>query len=88
MNQRCRGLFEKARNNPSGLRFSEVRLLCRCIGMIEDRTEGSHFIYKLERPFILLSMQRMRDGKAKAYQVRQFIDFVEEHGLDNPDKKD
>jgi hypothetical protein len=56
--------------------------------MIEDRTGGSHFIYKLERPFFLLSIQRMKDGKAKAYQVRQLIDFIEENDLDKPGKKE
>jgi len=30
----------------------------------------------------------MKDGKAKAYQLRQRIDFIEEHNLDNPDKKE
>jgi hypothetical protein len=83
LTQKCFELFEKAKNNPKGLRFTEFRRLCGCIGMIEDRTESSHFIYKLEWPFFLLSIQKMNDGKAKAYQVRQLIDFIEEHGMDN-----
>jgi hypothetical protein len=56
--------------------------------MILDRKGGSHFIYKLEHPFSLLSIQTMKDGKAKACQVRQLIDFIEENDLDNPDKKE
>jgi hypothetical protein len=56
--------------------------------MILDRKGGSHFIYKLEHPFFLLSIQTMKNGRAKAYQVRQLIDFIEENELDKPDKKE
>jgi hypothetical protein len=88
LNQKCIDLLEKAKNNPRGLRFSELRRLCACIGMIEDRTAGSHIIYKLEGPFYLLSIQKAWDGKAKAYQVRQLIDFIEENNLDKPSGKE
>lgn len=56
--------------------------------MMLDRVEGSHFIYKLGEPFFLQSIQKMKDGTAKAYQVRQLIDFIEEHDLDILDKKE
>ena len=85
MNQRCFELFEKAKNNPRGLRFDEVKRLCKCIGMRCDRVKGSHFIYKMDEPFFLLSIQRMKDGKVKAYQVRQLVDFIEENNLDIKD---
>ena len=74
-------LFEKAKNNPTGLRFTELKRLWKCIGMILERTAVSHLIYKLERPFYLFSIQKTEDGKAKAYQVRQLIDFIEENDL-------
>lgn len=81
MNPRCRKLFEKAKNNPRGLRFSQLRLLCECIGMNLDRKSGSHLIYELESPFFLLSIQQTKERKAKAYQVRQLIEFIEENDL-------
>jgi hypothetical protein len=56
--------------------------------MTLDRVEGSPFIYKLGEPFILLSVQKLKDGKAKAYQMRQLIDIVEENDLDKVDKKE
>lgn len=87
LTQKCIELFEKAKNNPKGLRFAELGRLCRCIGMIEDRRTGSHFIYKLDYPFYLISIQKMKDGKAKAYQVRQLIGFIEENDLDRPHRK-
>jgi len=55
--------------------------------MLEDRKAGSHFIYKLDYPFYLLSIQKTKDGKAKTYQVRQLIDFIEENDLDKPGRK-
>jgi len=85
LNQSCFELFEEVKNNPKGLRFAELILLCKCIGMRRDRVKGSHFIYKMDEPFFLLSIQRMKDGKAKAYQVRQLVDFIEENNLDRKD---
>jgi translation elongation factor P/translation initiation factor 5A len=53
--------------------------------MILDRKKGSHFIYKLGEPFFILSIQKTKDGKAKAYQVRQLLNFIEENDLDQKD---
>jgi len=39
----------------------------------------------MDEPFFLLSIQRMKDGKAKAYQVRLLFDFIEENNLDIKD---
>ncbi len=46
-----------------------------------DRTKGSHFIFRRENPPCLVSIQKMPDGKAKAYQVRQVVNFIEEFDL-------
>jgi hypothetical protein len=81
LNKKCYRLYEKAKANPIGLRFNELKTLCECIGMACDRTKGSHFIYLLEDPFFLISIQRMKDGKAKPYQVRQLLDFIENNNL-------
>ena len=82
LNKKCYRLYEKAKANPKGLRFTEFINLCECIGMKCDRTKGSHFIYLLDVPFFLISVQKMKDGKAKSYQVRQLINFIEENALD------
>ena len=81
MKKKCYRLYEKAIANPKGLRFHEFKALCECIGMTCDRTKGSHFIYRRESPFYLISIQRMEDGKAKPYQVRQLLDFIEDNNL-------
>jgi hypothetical protein len=36
----------------------------------------------MESPFFLLSIQKMKNGKAKPYQVRQLLDFIEDNRLD------
>jgi hypothetical protein len=75
-------LLEKARNNPAGLRFKELQRLCEVVGMKLARVKGSHFIYIHENPTFAISLQEMRDGKAKSFQVKQLLDKIDEHGLD------
>ena len=82
MNKKCYDLYLKAKGNPKGLRFTELKTLCACIGMTYDRVKGSHFIYRMDDPFFLLSIQKMKDGKAKPYQVRQLLAYIEEYNLD------
>jgi len=81
LDKKCRELYEKANNNPAGIRFKELNKLCECAGLKFDRSQGSHFIYKRENPSFILSIQKMRDGKAKPYQVRQLLDFIKDHSL-------
>jgi hypothetical protein len=75
-------LYEKAKENPKSLRFSEMKTLCKCIGMRCDRIKGSHFIYRRDDPFFLMSIQKMKDGMAKPYQVKQLLYFIEDNNLD------
>jgi len=81
LDKRCIDLLKRARNNPAGLRFTELCKLCECANMHLDRVKGSHHIYKSGNPFKLISIQKMPDGKAKSYQVRQLLDFIEEYNL-------
>ncbi|MFH1515663.1 MAG: type II toxin-antitoxin system HicA family toxin [bacterium] len=82
MNKKCYGLYQRAKANPKGLRFTEVMKLCKCIGLSCDRVKGSHFIYKKDDPFFLISIQRMKDGTAKPYQVRQLLSYIDDNNLD------
>lgn len=64
--------LEKARRNPNGLRFGDFETLLRQCGWTFDHQTGSHRIwYSPTRS--RLSLQETRDGKAKGYQVRQFV---------------
>jgi predicted RNA binding protein YcfA (HicA-like mRNA interferase family) len=82
LNKECYALFKKAIEKPKGLRFSKMRTLCECIGMRCERTKGSHFIFRRDDPFFLISIQKMKDGMAKPYQVRQLLYFIKDNNLD------
>lgn len=81
LDKKCYGLYEKAKQNPKGLRFSDLRALCECIDMICGRIKGSHLIYRRNDPFFLISIQKMKDGMAKPNQVRQLLNFIEDNNL-------
>jgi predicted RNA binding protein YcfA (HicA-like mRNA interferase family) len=74
-------LLIKARNNPAGLAFSDFETLLSQSGWIFDHQSGSHRIWYSPRKHRLPS-QPKKDGKAKAYQVKQFIEQYEKE-VDN-----
>ena len=60
--------------------ITEFRRLVETFGFTLRRVSGSHHIYthpQVARPLSLQPRQR----EAKPYQIRQFLDMVEEHGL-------
>ena len=74
---RKRKLFEKILAGTHNIRFDELCRLAEAFGYRLDRVSGSHHIYEhmqAERP---LNLQDV-GGKAKAYQVRQFLRDIEE----------
>lgn len=74
---RTEKLLQKARENPSGLRFEEFETLLIRLGWEKDRQTGSHRIY------IAPGGQRLpiqpKGSKAKGYQVRQFLEIHDEY---------
>lgn len=72
---RCDDLLTRARQNPSGLRFTELCRLAECHGFEFARQKGSHRIYR--RAGRLMSFQEVR-GMAKEYQVRQLLAAIED----------
>lgn len=74
---RSEKLLEAATNNPAGLRFDDFEtLLARC-GWRLDRQDGSHRIW-YSKQGIRLPVQEGKAGKAKAYQVKQFLKAYQE----------
>jgi len=72
-------LLDKTRRTPGGLPFDET-LLARSEWAFDHQT-GSHEIwYSSGRR--RLSIQPADNGKAKAYQVRQFMKLLEEEESD------
>lgn len=73
-------LLDHARRNPGGLSFADFEALLVLCGWIFRRQTGSHRFWYSPKKY-RLPIQPMKDGKAKAYQVRQFLSaYVEESG--------
>lgn len=71
---KCDKLLQKARNNPAGLRFTELVKLVECYGYSLDRQRGtSHGIYKAPGRIVFFVLQPTKGGKAKDYQVLQVL---------------
>jgi frataxin-like iron-binding protein CyaY len=69
-------LLQRARNNHDGLSFNEFQtLMSRCEWVI-DHQSGSHQIWYSPKGY-RISVQN-RNGKAKGYQVKQFLARLEE----------
>ena len=78
MNNRKR--LQKAIRSPQNVRFGEMVTLVQAFGFELLRTSGGHQIFG--RPGIAeqLNLQNVR-GKAKPYQIRQFLAIVERYNL-------
>ena len=75
---KCEKLHAAARENPGGLRFSEICRLAECFGCTLARSEGSHFMYTHDRLARPLNFQEAKNGMAKDYQVRQLLTAIEQ----------
>jgi predicted RNA binding protein YcfA (HicA-like mRNA interferase family) len=70
-------LLARAINNPKDLSFGEFQTLLRQAGWIFDHQKGSHQIWYSPKRH-RLPVQEGRSGKAKGYQVEQFLVQYEE----------
>ena len=83
-----RKLYLKALNNPKGLRFAEALALAEAFGFLPAGGAGSHHAYTHpDDPRARLNIQADKNRLAKAYQVRQLLTAVEEHGLQLEDEE-
>ena len=68
--------LQRLRNNPRGIRFSELTRICdRYFG--RSRQSGSHLIYPMPWPGDPRVNIQNKRGMAKAYEVRQVIRAIE-----------
>jgi len=77
---RKRKLLQKALSNPKGMRFDEMVTLVAAFGFRLSRVKGSHHIFVHPHVRELVNLQDV-DGKAKPYQVRQFLRLIERYDL-------
>ena len=80
MNQTSK-LFAQLVNTRAAMRFADFERILKAFGFTLDRITGSHHIYRHPAVPRRLSIQP-RGGKAKPYQIDQFLDMVEEFGLE------
>jgi predicted RNA binding protein YcfA (HicA-like mRNA interferase family) len=73
-------LLEKILNSQKNIRFDELVLLAQYFGFETDRINGSHHQMRHRTLAIKLNIQPNQE-KAKAYQVRQLIEYIETLGL-------
>jgi predicted RNA binding protein YcfA (HicA-like mRNA interferase family) len=62
------------------VRFADVATLVEAFGFRLPRTDGSHHIFVRADVPELLNLQNVK-GKAKPYQIRQFLRIVERYSL-------
>jgi predicted RNA binding protein YcfA (HicA-like mRNA interferase family) len=75
-------LYNKLLKSPKNIRFEDFLVLLAAFGFILDRIRGSHHVFKHYKVAdALLSVQPDKDGKAKPYQLRQFLALIEEYDL-------
>ncbi len=69
-------LLKKAQNNPNGISFTDFVTLMEQAGWELDHQSGSHQIWYSKNGY-RISVQN-RNGKAKGYQVKQFLTALDE----------
>jgi predicted RNA binding protein YcfA (HicA-like mRNA interferase family) len=78
-------LLAKALRNPGGMRFADFETLLHQCGWVFDHQTGSHRIWVSPEGH-RLPIQERKDGKAKGYQVRQFLDQWERESHEDEER--
>lgn len=74
-------IFAKLVSGSKNISFEEFASLLEGFGYVLERVRGSHHVFKHPKVPQLLSIQPRQDGKAKPYQLKQFLKQVEEYQL-------
>ncbi len=75
-----RKLLQKAIFSPKNVRFDELVVLAEAFGFRLSRVTGSHHIFVHPEVTELINLQNV-GGRAKPYQIRQFLRLVERYNL-------
>ena len=78
-------LLKKALAGSKNIRFADMITLVEAFGFRLSRVAGSHHIFTHSDVPELVNLQEV-NGKAKPYQIRQFIKLVERYNLTIEDK--
>ncbi len=78
---RPRRLFERLSSGAvENVAFRDIQRLVEAFGFELERVQGSHHIYRHRVLPARLNLQPVR-GAAKPYQIRQFLELVEQYDL-------
>ena len=75
-----REFYESLKGNPKNVRFEEICRAAVVFGFTFRGGKGSHRIYVRQGVRDLLNFQNVK-GKAKPYQVKQFLRIIEQYHL-------
>lgn len=78
-------ILERALSGSKNIRFGDMVSLVEAFGFHLSRINGSHHIFVHPRVPELVNLQNV-EGKAKPYQIRQFLRLVERYNLELGDK--
>jgi predicted RNA binding protein YcfA (HicA-like mRNA interferase family) len=73
-------LLQRALTGARNFQFDEFVMLVEAFGFRLSRVQGSHHIFVRDGIPELLNLQDVK-GKAKPYQIRQFLRLVERYNL-------
>lgn len=76
-----RKLLKKALAGSKNIRFGDMVVLVEAFGFRLARVSGSHHIFEHAGVPEIVNLQD-RKGKAKPYQIRQFLELVEQYNLE------
>lgn len=79
-------LLQRTLTTPNNFRFSDMVKLAEAFGFRLSRSSGSHHIFVHPRVRELLNLQEVR-GRAKPYQIGQFLKLVEKYNLELGDDR-
>jgi len=75
-----RKLLVNALAGSKNISFNEMVVLVEAFGFRLSRVNGSHHIFVHPKVRQIVNLQE-KNGKAKPYQIRQFLELVEEYDL-------
>ena len=76
-----RKLLQEAITSPKNFRFGDMVTLVEAFGFRLSRTGGSHHVFVHPDVAELVNLQEV-GGKAKPYQISQFLRLVERYNLE------
>ena len=81
-------ILRQAKENPADVRFEDIMKLAAQLGWEPVGGKGSHRVFRHPNATMIkdryprpLNLQCGRNGKAKAYQVRQLLAMAREMGI-------